>query len=88
MIGLTADLDYLKTWGYFVERDSNIVRLCRGFGVIGEQPVLLPGTSFEYTSACPLRTATGRMVNPQHISFNFCALSARTWLIMTWLVPL
>jgi len=32
-----------------------------GIGVIGEQPVLLPGTSFEYSSACPLGTATGKM---------------------------
>ncbi|KAL5544186.1 hypothetical protein UlMin_007970 [Ulmus minor] len=32
-----------------------------GIGVIGEQPVLLPGTSFEYSSACPLSTANGRM---------------------------
>lgn len=40
---------------------SGKVEEARGLGVIGEQPVLLPGTSFEYTSACPLRTATGRM---------------------------
>lgn len=33
----------------------------RGPGVIGEQPVLTPGTSFEYTSACPLQTPSGTM---------------------------
>eukprot|EP00249_Psilotum_nudum_P021439 c28107_g1_i1 orf=502-1062(-) len=33
----------------------------RGVGVIGEQPMLLPGTSFEYTSACTLGTPTGKM---------------------------
>ncbi len=33
----------------------------RGAGVIGEQPVLEPGASFEYTSFCPLTTATGTM---------------------------
>ncbi|XP_048329105.1 uncharacterized protein LOC107418365 [Ziziphus jujuba] len=32
-----------------------------GVGVIGEQPVLLPRTSFEYSSACPLSTPNGRM---------------------------
>ncbi|KAF4348999.1 hypothetical protein F8388_008954 [Cannabis sativa] len=32
-----------------------------GTGVIGEQPVILPQTSFEYSSACPLCTANGRM---------------------------
>lgn len=34
----------------------------RGIGVIGEQPVILPQASFEYSSACPLSTPTGRMV--------------------------
>ncbi|XP_057951499.1 uncharacterized protein LOC131146149 [Malania oleifera] len=32
-----------------------------GIGVIGEQPVILPKTGFEYSSACPLSTASGRM---------------------------
>ncbi|XP_042376173.1 uncharacterized protein LOC121969919 [Zingiber officinale] len=32
-----------------------------GVGVIGEQPVILPRTGFEYSSACPLSTPTGRM---------------------------
>jgi ApaG protein len=33
----------------------------RGPGVVGEQPVLMPGESFEYTSGCPLTTPTGEM---------------------------
>lgn len=33
----------------------------RGTGVVGEQPVLAPGESFNYTSGCPLRTSTGVM---------------------------
>ncbi|MEM5500010.1 MULTISPECIES: Co2+/Mg2+ efflux protein ApaG [Ahrensia] len=32
-----------------------------GLGVIGEQPVLGPGDSFQYTSGCPLNTASGTM---------------------------
>ncbi|WMV58413.1 hypothetical protein MTR67_051798 [Solanum verrucosum] len=32
-----------------------------GIGVIGEQPVVLPNTAFEYSSACPLGTPSGRM---------------------------
>ncbi|KAG6754078.1 hypothetical protein POTOM_042086 [Populus tomentosa] len=32
-----------------------------GVGVIGEQPVILPRTAFEYSSACPLCTPNGRM---------------------------
>ena len=33
----------------------------RGPGVVGEQPVLRPGQSFEYASFCPLPTAVGTM---------------------------
>jgi ApaG protein len=33
----------------------------RGPGVVGEQPVLGPGQSFEYTSGCPLTTPFGSM---------------------------
>ena len=33
----------------------------RGEGVVGEQPVLEPGTSFDYVSGCPLTTPTGSM---------------------------
>jgi ApaG protein len=32
-----------------------------GDGVVGKQPVLGPGESFSYTSACPLTTPTGNM---------------------------
>ena len=33
----------------------------RGPGVVGEQPVLAPGQSFQYSSWCPLKTPTGTM---------------------------
>ena len=33
----------------------------RGAGVIGEQPVLAPGESYQYTSGTPLPTASGIM---------------------------
>lgn len=33
----------------------------KGSGVVGEQPVLAPGETFEYTSGCPLKTSTGSM---------------------------
>jgi ApaG protein len=33
----------------------------KGPGVVGEQPVLGPGESFQYTSGCPLPTSTGVM---------------------------
>ena len=33
----------------------------RGLGVVGNQPLLKPGESFEYTSGCPLPTPVGTM---------------------------
>jgi len=47
-----------------------------GPGVVGEQPLLAPGQSFEYTSFCPLRTQFGtmhgsyRMTRPDGESFD------------------
>ena len=37
------------------------VETVEGPGVVGEQPVLEPGQTFEYTSFCPLKTAVGTM---------------------------
>ncbi len=33
----------------------------RGLGVVGNQPLLAPGESFEYTSGCQLATPVGTM---------------------------
>ncbi len=33
----------------------------KGLGVVGHQPLLRPGESFQYSSGCRLRTATGSM---------------------------
>lgn len=38
-----------------------VVEHVRGPGVVGEQPTLGPGQSFEYTSGCPLPTEFGSM---------------------------
>jgi ApaG protein len=38
-----------------------------GAGVIGEQPVMEPGESFEYTSGTPLETPSGFMVGAYHM---------------------
>ncbi len=48
----------------------------KGPGVVGEQPILTPGTSFRYTSGCPLSTPSGimkglyRMVNEEGEVFD------------------
>jgi ApaG protein len=38
------------------------VQEVRGPGVVGEQPELNPGDSYQYTSGCPLSTPSGIMV--------------------------
>ena len=43
------------------------VKEVRGPGVIGKQPVLEPGESFEYTSGCDLRTPFGSMRGTYHM---------------------
>ena len=37
------------------------VQEVRGAGVVGAQPVIAPVESFQYTSGCPLETASGTM---------------------------
>ena len=39
----------------------------QGEGVVGEQPVLAPGQSFEYTSGTPLGTPSGFMRGAYHM---------------------
>ena len=40
----------------------------KGSGVVGEQPVLKPGETYEYTSGCPLGTPSGIMVGSYEMS--------------------
>jgi ApaG protein len=54
-----------RTWN--VNDANGHTEKVRGLGVIGQQPLLKPGQSFEYTSGTRLRTPTGTM----HGSF-FC----------------
>lgn len=46
---------------WFIEDATGRIEQVRGLGVVGEQPLLQPGETFEYTSGCQLRTATGVM---------------------------
>lgn len=48
--------------------DANgYTHLVHGVGVVGEQPILQPQASFQYSSAAPLSTATGFMVGTYHM---------------------
>jgi ApaG protein len=47
---------------HWIITDANgKVEEVRGLGVVGHQPLLQPGESFEYTSGCPLATPVGTM---------------------------
>jgi ApaG protein len=46
---------------WIITDGENEVEEVKGPGVIGETPHLEPSQSFEYTSACPLRTPVGTM---------------------------
>ena len=59
----TGDLTVqLVTRHWIITDGVGRVEEVRGPGVVGEQPVLMPGESFEYTSGCPLTTPSGSMV--------------------------
>ena len=38
-----------------------------GEGVVGEQPLIAPGGSYDYVSGCPLATPTGAMQGSYHM---------------------
>ena len=46
---------------WIITDSSGRVQEVKGEGVVGEQPVLRPGESFQYTSAAVLETAVGSM---------------------------
>ncbi len=54
-----------RTWN--INDANGVTEKVKGLGVVGQQPFLKPGQSFEYTSGTRLRTPTGTM----HGSF-FC----------------
>ena len=51
----------LKTRYWHITDAMGRVQEVRGAGVVGAQPVIAPGESFQYTSGCPLETASGSM---------------------------
>ncbi len=51
----------LLTRHWIITDGDGKVEEVRGPGVVGKQPILAPGESFEYTSGCPLTTAFGVM---------------------------
>jgi ApaG protein len=58
----SAETVQLKTRHWKITDAFGRVQEVRGAGVVGEEPVLAPGASFEYTSGVPLPTPSGFMV--------------------------
>ena len=51
----------LLTRHWLITDGTGHIEEVRGPGVVGKQPILKPGESFEYTSGCPLTTPFGMM---------------------------
>ena len=51
----------LNRYWHITDANGRVMEV-EGPGVVGEQPVLKPGESFEYTSGTPLTTPSGIMV--------------------------
>jgi ApaG protein len=58
----SGDFVKLLSRYWHITDGSGKVEEVRGPGVVGEQPELEPGDSFQYTSGCPLSTPSGIMV--------------------------
>ena len=68
---------------WIITNELGHVEEVKGLGVVGRQPLLQPGESFEYSSGCQLRTPTGTMhgtylcVNHEGETFE-CEIAAFT----------
>jgi ApaG protein len=51
----------LKTRHWIITDAAGKEQVVKGEGVVGEQPTLGPGETFEYTSGVPLQTSSGFM---------------------------
>ena len=56
-----AETVQLLTRHWVITDGTGHIEEVRGPGVVGKQPTLKPGESFEYTSGCPLSTPFGVM---------------------------
>ncbi|MBN8919632.1 MAG: Co2+/Mg2+ efflux protein ApaG [Rhizobiales bacterium] len=57
----SADTVQIKTRHWRITDALGRVQEVKGPGVVGEEPVIAPGESFEYTSGVPLTTSSGFM---------------------------
>ena len=70
----STDTVQLISRHWIITNAENKVEEVQGPGVIGKQPVLAPGESFEYTSGCPLTTPFGMMKGTYPVSYTHLTL--------------
>jgi len=58
--GSTDDVQLLSRHWIITDGDGRVDHV-RGEGVVGDQPVIVPGGSYDYVSGCPLPTSSGTM---------------------------
>ncbi|MCJ8142752.1 Co2+/Mg2+ efflux protein ApaG [Ancylobacter sp. A5.8] len=75
IVNLGGETVQLRTRRWIITDALGRVQEVSGAGVVGEQPVLLPGGHFEYTSGVPLPTSTGIMEG----SYNFTTQSGEAF---------
>ena len=46
---------------WLITDGNGLVSEVEGEGVVGEQPLIMPGASYDYVSGCPLSTPEGQM---------------------------
>ena len=57
----TRAVQLINRYWHITDANGQIEEVA-GEGVVGEQPIIGPGASYEYTSGCPLSTPSGIMV--------------------------
>ena len=57
----------LLTRNWTITDGRGVQSRVQGEGVVGEQPVVQPGRSYDYVSGCPLATPTGAMQGSYHM---------------------
>jgi len=62
IVNLGSETVQLKTRHWRITDALGRLQEVKGSGVVGEEPTLRPGESFEYTSGVPLPTPSGFMV--------------------------
>ncbi|WP_375427000.1 Co2+/Mg2+ efflux protein ApaG [uncultured Sphingomonas sp.] len=61
------DVVQLLTRHWIITDGRGARHTVEGEGVVGEQPQIEPGSSYDYVSGCPLATPTGTMQGSYHV---------------------